>query len=91
MYVAAPATTFDRSLPDGSRIPIEVRDAKEITRVNNLELAPEGVDAYNPAFDVTPAEFIAGIITERGLIQPVDSATIDGVIGTAVFPGTERP
>jgi methylthioribose-1-phosphate isomerase len=83
MYVAAPATTFDRSLPDGSRIPIEIRDGKEITRVNDLELAPEGIDAYNPAFDVTPAEFIAGIITERGLIEPVDTATINRVLGVA--------
>src|SRR5262249_37774266 len=69
MYVAAPATTFDRELPDGSQIPIEVRDAKEITRVNDAELAPEGVDVHNPAFDVTPAELITGIITEQGLIQ----------------------
>jgi methylthioribose-1-phosphate isomerase len=82
MYVAAPASTFDRKLPDGSGIPIEVRDAKEITRVNDVDLAPEGVEAYNPAFDVTPAEFITGIITERGLIQPVDRETIERVLGT---------
>jgi methylthioribose-1-phosphate isomerase len=84
MYVAAPATTFDRELPDGSRIPIEIRDGKEITRVNDADLAPEGVEAYNPAFDVTPAEFITGIITERGLIQPVNRTTIEGVLGAAV-------
>jgi methylthioribose-1-phosphate isomerase len=81
MYVAAPASTFDRNLPDGSHIPIEVRDPREITRVNNVDLAPEGVEAYNPAFDITPAELITGIITERGLIQPVDASTIECVLG----------
>jgi len=81
MYVAAPATTFDRKLSDGSQIPIEVRDAREITRLNGAEVAPEGVHAYNPAFDVTPAEFLSGIITERGLIRPVDKITIDRVLG----------
>jgi methylthioribose-1-phosphate isomerase len=92
MYVAAPASTFDRELQDGSRIPIEVRDAQEITRINDKELAPHGIDAYNPAFDVTPAELITGIITERGLIQPVDRATIDRVLrGNQCFPAMRGP
>jgi methylthioribose-1-phosphate isomerase len=70
-YVAAPSSTFDLALPDGSAIPIEQRDAAEITHGFGRATAPEGVEVYNPAFDVTPARLIAGIITERGLIAPV--------------------
>src|SRR5665647_2979567 len=66
-YVAAPSTTFDLSIPDGSHIPIEQRDPKEITQGFGRATAPEGVDVYNPAFDVTPAHLIAGIITEKGV------------------------
>lgn len=71
-YVAAPSSTFDLSLADGNAIPIEQRDPREITHGMGRQTAPEGVKAYNPAFDVTPAELITGIITERGLIQPVN-------------------
>ena len=70
-YVAAPSSTFDLSLESGAAIPIEQRDPREITHSFGQQVAPEGVQAYNPAFDVTPAKLIAGIITERGLIQPV--------------------
>ena len=80
-YVAAPSSTFDLSLPDGSRIPIEQRDPREITHGYGRATAPEGIDVYNPAFDVTPAALIAGIITERGVIRPVNAATIREVIG----------
>ena len=75
-YVAAPSSTFDLSLLDGSAIPIEQRDPSEITRGFGLATAPDGIDVYNPAFDVTPAGLIAGIITERGVIRPVNAATI---------------
>ena len=75
-YVAAPSSTFDLSIPDGSAIPIEQRDPREITHGFGRQTAPEGVEVYNPAFDVTPAELIAGIITEKGIISPVNSATI---------------
>jgi methylthioribose-1-phosphate isomerase len=75
-YVAAPSSTFDLSLPDGSGIPIEQRDPSEITHGFGRATAPEGIDVYNPAFDVTPASLIAGIITERGVIRPVNAATI---------------
>jgi methylthioribose-1-phosphate isomerase len=75
-YVAAPSSTFDLTLPDGSGIPIEQRDPSEITRGFGRATAPEGIAVYNPAFDVTPAELIAGIITERGIIRPVNPATI---------------
>ena len=70
-YVAAPISTFDMSLPDGSEIPIEQRDPKEITHGFGRRTAPEGVGVYNPAFDVTPAELIEALICERGIIRPV--------------------
>ncbi len=79
-YVAAPASTFDLTLPDGSSIPIEQRDPREVTHGYGRATAPEGVDVYNPAFDVTPADLIAGIITERGIIRPVNTATIRAMI-----------
>jgi methylthioribose-1-phosphate isomerase len=75
-YVAAPSSTFDLSLPDGSAIPIEQRDPQEVTHGFGRQTAPDGIKVYNPAFDVTPARLIAGIITEKGLIQPVTEATI---------------
>ncbi len=69
-YVAAPSTTFDFSLPDGEGIPIEDRPAEEITEAWGVRTAPGGVKVYNPAFDVTPAELIAGFITEAGVLRP---------------------
>ncbi|MEO6810365.1 MAG: S-methyl-5-thioribose-1-phosphate isomerase [Isosphaeraceae bacterium] len=79
-YVAAPSSTFDPSLADGSAIPIEQRDSREVTHGLGRQTAPDGIDVYNPAFDVTPAALIAGIITERGVIQPVTTAVIKNVI-----------
>jgi methylthioribose-1-phosphate isomerase len=76
LYVAAPRSTFDLALSDGAKIPIEQRPAEEITHGFGSQTAPAGARVYNPAFDVTPADFIAGIITEVGLIQPVNSASI---------------
>lgn len=75
-YVAAPSSTFDLATPDGSRIPIEERDPDEIRRGFGPLTAPPEVDCYCPAFDVTPAALIRGIITERGIIQPVNVARI---------------
>jgi methylthioribose-1-phosphate isomerase len=75
-YVAAPSSTFDLSLPTGDAIPIEQRDPREVTHGFGRPTAPEGVRVYNPAFDVTPHQLIAGIITERGLIRPVNAQTI---------------
>ena len=75
-YVAAPSSTFDLSIPDGSAIPIEQRDPREITHGFGRQTAPDGVGVYNPAFDVTPAELVAGIITEKGIIRPVNTQTI---------------
>jgi methylthioribose-1-phosphate isomerase len=69
-YVAAPRSTFDLAIADGSGIPIEERDAEEITHAAGRRMAPEGARVYNPAFDVTPAGLIAGFITESGILQP---------------------
>ncbi|HHW00895.1 MAG TPA: S-methyl-5-thioribose-1-phosphate isomerase [Clostridiaceae bacterium] len=69
-YVIGPTSTIDMSIPDGSAIPIEERDKKEIIFGLGYQIAPEGVNVYNPAFDVTPNELITGIITEKGIVRP---------------------
>ncbi|HMP03712.1 MAG TPA: S-methyl-5-thioribose-1-phosphate isomerase [Gemmatales bacterium] len=79
--VAAPSTTFDLTLPDGTAIPIEERAAAEVTHVAGQALAPPGVKVYNPAFDVTPAELITAIITDAGVIQPVEREAIVRSLG----------
>jgi methylthioribose-1-phosphate isomerase len=68
-YVAAPFSTIDASIPSGEAIPIEERDAEEVRRAGGRLTAPVETPVYNPAFDVTPAELIAGIITERGVFR----------------------
>jgi methylthioribose-1-phosphate isomerase len=75
-YVAAPSSTFDLSLANGSAIPIEQRDPREVTHGFGKATAPEGVGVYNPAFDVTPAALIDGLITEVGVIWPVNEEEI---------------
>jgi methylthioribose-1-phosphate isomerase len=69
-YVAAPTSTVDLSLPDGSAIPIEERPAEEVSSCFGTPVAPAGVAVRNPAFDVTPHELVAGIATEQGLVRP---------------------
>ena len=69
-YVAAPLSTIDLDTPDGQHIPIEERNAREVTHFGGNRLTPEGALIWNPAFDVTPHRFIAGIITERGICRP---------------------
>jgi methylthioribose-1-phosphate isomerase len=69
-YVAAPLSTIDLDTPEGDRIPIEERSAKEVTHVGPSQVAPDGARVWNPAFDVTPHHLIAGIITERGIFRP---------------------
>jgi methylthioribose-1-phosphate isomerase len=69
-YVAAPLSTFDPKIADGSRIPIEERPAAEVTGYRGTRWAPEGVSVRNPAFDVTPAELITAIISEKGIASP---------------------
>jgi len=67
-YVAAPQSTFDLATPNGAAIPIEERDATEITMMGGRRIAPDGIAVWNPAFDVTPAVLITGFITDRGLL-----------------------
>lgn len=80
-YVAAPTSTFDMKIRDGAEIPIEQRSPQEVTQGFGVRTAPEGIDVYNPAFDVTPAELITGIITERGIITPVNENNIRSITG----------
>ncbi len=68
-YVAAPLSTIDRRTADGAHIPIEERNAREVTHIGPSQVAPAGAKVWNPAFDVTPHRFIAGIITERGIFR----------------------
>lgn len=68
-YVAAPTSTIDLSLPSGAEIPIEQRDPEEVTHIQGIRIAPEGTNAANPAFDVTPHNYISAIITEKGIIR----------------------
>jgi methylthioribose-1-phosphate isomerase len=75
-YVAAPTSTFDLELWSGDLIPIEQRAASEIAEPYGLRLAPQEAKVYNPAFDVTPADLVTGIITEKGVISPVTAATV---------------
>jgi methylthioribose-1-phosphate isomerase len=67
-YVAAPTSTFDLTLESGDEIPIEERHSREVTHLQGLPVAPEGIMVRNPAFDVTPARYISGIITEKGVV-----------------------
>lgn len=69
-YVAAPLSTIDFEIADGSSIPIEERNPVEVYQMGQSLICPSGVEFYNPAFDVTPAELITGIITEHGVFQP---------------------
>jgi methylthioribose-1-phosphate isomerase len=69
-YVAAPLSTIDLDTPDGSLIPIEERNAREVTHVGSARMTPEGAKIRNPAFDVTPAKYVTAIITERGIARP---------------------
>ncbi len=69
-YAAAPCSTIDIRTPEGSSIPIEERDPREVTHVGDCRITPEGVEVFNFAFDVTPARLIDAIITERGVLRP---------------------
>jgi methylthioribose-1-phosphate isomerase len=69
-YVAAPTSTIDMLSPTGDTIEIEERPAREVTHVGEIQITPEGTQVGNPAFDITPAKYISGIITERGVAYP---------------------
>ncbi len=79
-YVAAPVSTFDAAIADGTHIPIEERPASEVTGYRDLRWAPEGVAVRNPAFDVTPADLITAIVTERGVLQAPDRAGVAALL-----------
>jgi len=81
MYIAAPRSTFDLEAESGLEIPIEYRDEREVLEFGGVRVAPEGVAAYNPAFDITPARLITAIVTDAGLIAPPSPATIEAVLG----------
>ncbi len=80
-YIAAPSTTFDLKTPDGGCIPIEERSDSEVLGFQGVRTAPEGVAVFNPAFDVTPAGLISGIITEKGIIRRPGTGRIAKMMG----------
>ena len=69
-YVVAPSSTFDTAIKSGKGIPIEQRGASEVTSIQGRRIAPDGIDVYNPAFDVTPSKLITAIVTEKGVLRP---------------------
>jgi methylthioribose-1-phosphate isomerase len=79
-YVAAPASTFDLGLPSGDAIPIEERAAAEVSRIGDMWTAPEGAAVFNPAFDVTPADLVTALITDRGVLRPPYGESIAAAI-----------
>lgn len=77
-YVAAPTSTIDLALPDGAAIPIEQRSSGEVTHIGGVQIAPSGVQAAHPAFDITPHHLISALITERGILYaPYQAALAD--------------
>lgn len=83
VYIAAPRSTFDPACPDGTRIPIEFRDALEVGGFGDQRWSPEGLGAFNPAFDVTPGELITAFVTEAGIVRPPYAVALRAHLGTA--------
>jgi methylthioribose-1-phosphate isomerase len=69
-YIAAPLSSIDFTIKSGREIVIEERDGQEITQIRGVQIAPPGVRAANPAFDITPAKYINAIITDKGIVKP---------------------
>lgn len=84
MYVAAPWSTIDLETPDGSKIPIEQRSAREVTHIAGKQMTPDGVRIENPAFDVTPNQYVTAIITERGVAKAPYGESLKQLAGAAV-------
>lgn len=80
-YVAAPISTLDLTLKSGKEIPIEERDTKEVTHIGEKQLAPDGIEVQNPAFDVTPNELITAIITDKGVARPPFVESLRAMVG----------
>jgi methylthioribose-1-phosphate isomerase len=89
-YIAAPISTFDVSIPDGEHIPIEERSAAEVTHLQGVRIAPD-VPAAHPAFDVTPARYIAAIFTERGVARAPYSSSLPALAAGPQQPVSSRP
>jgi len=81
-YVAAPLSTIDLATPEGDQIPIEERDEREVSHLGSSRLTPVGAHIRNPAFDVTPHRYIAGIVTERGILRPPYSESLKQAFAT---------
>jgi methylthioribose-1-phosphate isomerase len=77
-YVAAPLSTIDLRTPDGAHIPIEERNSREVSHIGGTQMAPTNAKVWNPGFDVTPHRFIAGIITEKGILRAPYTASLKG-------------
>mgnify|MGYP001545071616 FL=1 len=80
-YVAAPVSTIDLEIKDGSQIPIEERSSEEVTAIKGVQIAPKGVQALHPAFDVTPADMITAIITDKGVLKAPYEKGLREVVG----------
>ena len=83
-YVAAPLSSFDLDLENGDLIPIEEREPEEVLSFAGHLVGPEGVNAYNPAFDITPAQYISALITEKGVLTPPYRSSIKDLFGTGM-------
>jgi methylthioribose-1-phosphate isomerase len=79
-YVAAPLSTVDPAIPDGDHIPIEERDPEEVTRLAGSRIAPAGVTAAHPAFDITPHRYVTAIVTERGVARPPFDRSLESLL-----------
>ncbi len=95
-YVCAPTTSIDLDTPDGAAIPIEERAAVEVTAIRGVAIAPPATEVRNPAFDVTPAELITGIVTEEGVVRApfeegLRAATAAAIARWTALPGHDRP
>ncbi len=82
-YIAAPSSTFDLSIASGAEIPIEQRGSNEVTHFGGVATAPDNVAVYNPAFDVTDAQNITAIITEKGVVEHPNAALIQALLGAS--------
>jgi methylthioribose-1-phosphate isomerase len=89
-YIAAPVSTFDLTIPDGDHIPIEERPATEVTHLQGVRIAPDDVHAAHPAFDVTPARYIAAIFTERGIARAPYTASLRALADASQPMATAR-
>lgn len=80
-YSVAPISTVDLSLPSGDDVPIEERDWREVTHIDGVAIAPEGVQVANPAFDITPNRYLTGIVTEKGIVYPPFEKNLRRIMG----------